>query len=366
MIRKVLLCAVACVLAVALACSKSTTTPASPTSATPPDAGAAADGSTLKATTPSIVSPSGGTQVTDPITLTASKAAGKYQDIAVSYQFQIRSGSTVVYDSGVTGGGGSGNNVTHQPPSSALNPDTDYTWRVRAAYQGAVGSWSADGSFKSPVGAFLRNGELRDPLTIGRTVGTPLGSVTFNSEGATINDQSSSIQYVMDKTVTAGEFSFLAKNIKNAAPGGKSKMMAITQGFGEITDNAYRFTLEKRGSGYSDPGQTRYRIITNGSVFDSPSTTPNFDPSRWYFWQATWGNGGSRLMVRADSETGPIVVNLSATTGSKPYAPNPMVAYVGAPIGRAGPDDASVPRITVKNVWLGAAARPGFPAISEK
>jgi hypothetical protein len=136
MVRKVFLCTAASVLAVAVACSKTTTSPASPTAATPSDTAAAADGSTLKATTPSIVSPSGGTQITDPVTLTASKAAGKYQDVALSYQFQVRSGSNVVYDSGVTGGAGSGNNVSHTVPGSApLNPDTDYTWRVRAAYQ---------------------------------------------------------------------------------------------------------------------------------------------------------------------------------------------------------------------------------------
>ena len=192
MIRKVLLCTTAGVLAVGLACSKSATSPASPTAATQPDAGAAADGSTLKAATPSTVSPTGGTQVTDTLVLTASKVSGKYADVAMSYQFQIRSGTTVVYDSGVTGGSGSGNNVTHTP-TAQIDPDTNFTWRVRAAYQGAVGSWSSDASFKSAVGAYIRAGELRDPLTIGRTVGLINGSVTFSSEGATINDQTRTI-----------------------------------------------------------------------------------------------------------------------------------------------------------------------------
>ncbi len=362
MIRKVLLTTAVSIVGLTLACSKSTTPPTSPSSAPQPETSAYPDGSTLKASTPSIVSPSGGTQVTDPLVLTATKAVGKFVDITPSYQFQIRSDGTVIFDSGVVGGGGAGSNVTFTVPSSAgLNPDTDYTWRLRATYQGGIGSWSADGSFKSAVGAYLRGGELRDPLTIGRTVGTPIGNVTFSSEGATINDQSSTIRYAMDQTVSAGEFSFLAKNIKNAAPGGKSKMMAIQQGFNEITDNAYRFTVEKRGSGYSTPGQTRYRIITDRSVWDSGSNVPSYDPNKWYFWQATWGNGQSRVIVRQDSESGPIVANVIANTGSKPYAPNPMVAYVGAPIGRAGPDDASVPRITVKNVWLSGRPRPGFP-----
>src|SRR4051812_34186943 len=98
MIRKALICTAAGVLAAAVACSKSTTNPTSPSTAATATSDAAADGSTLKATTPSIVSPSGGSQISDPIVLTSSKAAGKYGDIAPSYQFQVRSGSTVVYD----------------------------------------------------------------------------------------------------------------------------------------------------------------------------------------------------------------------------------------------------------------------------
>jgi hypothetical protein len=59
MTRKVLLCTATGVLAVALACGKSAPAPTSPSASTQPDAGAAADGSTLKSTTPAIVSPSG-------------------------------------------------------------------------------------------------------------------------------------------------------------------------------------------------------------------------------------------------------------------------------------------------------------------
>ncbi len=363
--RKALLCTAAGILAVAVACSKSTPTPLSPSATTQPDTAANADGSTLKATTPGTVSPTGGTQVTDPVTLTASKATGKFQDVPLSYQFQVRSGTTVVYDSGATGGVGSGSNVTHQAPASSLNPDTDYTWRVRAVYQGALGSWSSDASFKSPVGAFLRNGELRDPLTIGRTVGAAIGNVTFGSEGATINDQNSSIRYVMDQTVRAGEFSMLVKNIKTSAPGDKSKIMSMQEGFSDITTNRFRFTIEKRGSGYVSPGATTFRIITGNSqsrIFDGARVTLDYDVTHWYLWTASWRLGQARVRV-VDTDTGKTRYDHTVSTGSAPreYEPNPMVAYVGSPTGRAGESDGSVPRIIVKNVWLGAGPRPTFP-----
>ena len=371
MIRKVLICGAAGVLAIGVACSKSSN-PASPSPAVQSDAGAATDGSTLKATTPGIVSPNGGAQVDDPLVLTATKASGKFGDISPSYQFQIRIGATVAYDSGVTGGAGSGaSNVSHTPPASALTPDTDYTWRVRAVFQGQNGSWSSDGTFRTPVGAYIRSGEVRDPLTIGRTVGAITGSVTITSEGATINDQNSTISYNIGSPVTAGEFSMLAKNIKSSAPGGKSKMMAIQQGFEDPTTNPYRFTIEKRGSGYPEPGAVTCRIITGnsdpaaGRIFDCARATVNFDTSHWYLWTARWGTGFTRITV-VDTDLGKTVFDNQIGTGSRAYAPNPMVAFVGAPVGRAGPDDASVPRITVKDVWLSANPRPaGFVTLSK-
>src|SRR6187551_1531472 len=165
MIRKVLVCTAAATLATVVACSKSTPTPVSPSSSAPGEATAAPDGSTLKVSTPAIVSPTGGTQAIDPVILTASKSTGKYTDVTPTYEFQVRSGSTVVYTSGVIGGVGSGNNVTHTVPSSGLTPDTNYTWRVRATSGTAVGSWSSDATFRSPVGAYIRGNEIRDPLT---------------------------------------------------------------------------------------------------------------------------------------------------------------------------------------------------------
>src|SRR3954452_5263657 len=101
--RKVLLCSAAGLLALALACGKSSQAPTSPSGATQPGVDANADGSTLKATQPSIVSPSGGARATDPLTFVATKSAGKFKDVGLSYEFQVRSGTTVVYDSGTVG-----------------------------------------------------------------------------------------------------------------------------------------------------------------------------------------------------------------------------------------------------------------------
>jgi len=84
MTRKVLLCIVTGLFAVAVACGKSSPAPTSPSSTTSSGTTAAADGSTLKAPAPSVVSPTGGGQADDPTTLTANTVKGKFdQSIAL-------------------------------------------------------------------------------------------------------------------------------------------------------------------------------------------------------------------------------------------------------------------------------------------
>ena len=364
MMRKVLMCTAAAVLATAVACSKSSNNPTSPSTATPSDSGAAADGSTLKASTPSIVSPSGGSQVTDPVVLTASKSTGKFGDISPSYQFQVRQGTTVVYDSGVIGGVGAGNNVTHTVPSSAMNSDTDYSWRIRSVLQGQNGSWSGDGTFKSPVGAFIRGNEVRDPLTIGRTVGVIRGGTQFTAEGLKLLGQESHVLYRLPVTLQSGQFSMLIKGADEGTPGDKSKVFSMQEGPEEpdITDDDYRMTAELRGANYSAPGSVTCRIIMGDGVSrDCARVQKNFDSSKWYFWSFSWTTGSARLTVRQDSETGPIIYDNQIGTGSHPYRPEQHYLYLGSPAGRAGLIDATLAGGTYKNVYVGPGPRPAFP-----
>ena len=346
-----------------VACGQRSNTPVSPSSTDPAGADAAADGSTLKTSIPAPVSPSGGTQITDPVLLTASKAAGKFADLSPSYQFQVRSGSTVVYDSGVVGGVGSGSNVAHTVPSAALNSDTDYTWRVRASYQGAIGSWSADGAFKSPVGAYIRGSEIRDPLTIGRTVGSTVGPVQFVNDGLELISQSSHVAYRLPQTLEAGEFSVMVTGFDEGSPGDKSKIMSMQEGTGDITTNDYRFTIEKRGQSYSVPGATTFRIIVGGgedSIFDGTRIPVAYSDELWYFWKASWGLDFAQVEVRENGPTGRVIYSVRVNTNHA-YRPSQHMVYLGSPVGRAGPIDASIPGTIYKNVWVGAGPRPAFP-----
>jgi hypothetical protein len=346
------------VLGVAVACSKSSQNPASPSSTSTVAADAAADGSTLKVAAPGISSPNGGTQVNDPVTLTANTVTGKYGSVSPQYRFQVRSGSTVVVEG--LAGPVSGSTVSFQP--AGLQPDTAYTWRVQATSAGANGPWSSDASFKSPVGAFIRGNELRDPLTIGRSVGAIIGSATFSADGLRLNTNESLVKYTLPTTLTAGEFSMLIKGADEGTPGDKSKVFSMQQGSDDITTNAYRFTAELRGASYSAPGSITCRVIAGDGVSrDCDRVQKSFDSSRWYFWKFSWNEGTNfTLEVREDSETGRVIYSNTQKLSGRIYKPQPHNLYLGAPTGRAGPQDATLPFGIYKNVYAGPGPRPVF------
>lgn len=362
LLTRVVMCAL--VLGLNIGCGQRPASPVTPTpdGTTAPDA--AADGSTLKASAPSVVSPAGGVQGIDPLVLVATRASGRFGDVRLSYRFQVRSGSTVVYDPGLVVGGTS--NVTHTVSAGALNPDTAYSWRVRAEYQGAFGSWSSDATFRSPVGAYIRGGEIRDPLTIGRTVGTTFGPVQFVKDGLELMSHESRVTYQLPQTLESGEFSAMVTGFDEGSPGDKTKIMSMQEGGGDITTNDYRFTVEKRGRSYTTPGAVTFRVINGdardeGYINDGFRTGVPFSDERWYFWKATWGPGFAALEVREDGPAGRLLYSSRETTNGHAYRPQPHVIHLGAPVGRAGPIDASIPGTIYKNVWVSAAPRPNFP-----
>jgi hypothetical protein len=367
MFRKVLLCTVITAVGFALACGKSSQGPTSPSSAAPSDSAAAADGSTLKVTAPSPVSPINGAQPDGQLILIATKSQGKFDvNIQVSYQFQIRSGSTVVFDSGVVGGSGNGPNQVAYAPAVSLTPDATYTWRARGASQGAVGPWGADATFKAPVGGYIRGNELFDPLLGGQTVGALFGGATLTNEGVLLPEHESHVTYVLQEPLINGEFSMMIKGLSTSQTrGAKSKVFSMQEGFGDITPNDYRATIDWRGRAYPSPGQVRFRFITGDAssrVFDSDAANPGgWDPNAWYFWRFSWQTGRATLEVRQDSPTGPVKLVLSKGTGSHEYRPNPHVLHLGQPVGRGGDDDATATGITIKSVWASSNPRPAFP-----
>jgi hypothetical protein len=369
--KKAVACASAVLLALAVACSKNPETPLSPSSAEPGTTSAGPNGETLKASAPTPESPVNGAQP-DTLVLSAGKSTGSFNkglDGEYSYEFQImNAGNSLVCASFVPGG--SGSSVTWTPTCN-LELDANHTWRVRAVTQNpggqmANGPWSSTASFKSPLGGYIRGDELFDPLYNGKTVGQIIGSATFvPNEGLRLNEHGSRVTYQLPITLQAGEMSVMVKGADEGNPGDKTKIFSMQEGGGDITTNDYRFTAELRGNQYVTPGAVQFRLITGdareeGSIFDSARIALNFSSSRWYFWQFTWRTGRADLVVREDGPRGRVIYNQGRGTGTHPYRPEQHVIHLGAPVGRAGPQDGTHPGGTYKNLWVSSRPRPAF------
>lgn len=358
MLKKFHLVAVAGVLAVAVACGDKAPSPAAPSTAggTIDDAGALADGSTLKVPAPTQVAPANGVQlqsfdVTLQVNGVTAKFTGKTQ---FAYRFQLLLNNQVVRDFRTSS--------TKEWKVGDLDVNVTYGWRCRAEEGPYFGPWSSTWTFRTPdvPQGYIAGGEVYDPLWNGKSVGKVNGPVTvIPSVGFKLEDFASNIEYLLPQTVVAGEFSMMVTNAPANTEGGKTKIMSMAEGYSDITTNDRRFTVEKRGD---PPGAVAWRVITSESQEDTVGAERiqvNFQADRWYLWTTTWGNHGFNVLIREGGAGGPVVYNFGKHYEGV-YDPTPHVAWVGSPIGRGGPTDATVPGMIVKQVWLSSRPRPEF------
>ncbi len=130
------------------ACSQSPQSPVSPSVAAGSSA-ANPDGSTLKVTAPTPVSPINGDRIesTKP-TFVFGNATGKFASTTPTYRIQVFDGAGgFVGERTVDQGAGQ----TSYTSDVDLAYEADFTWRARAELQGEPGPWSASAAFKTPV-----------------------------------------------------------------------------------------------------------------------------------------------------------------------------------------------------------------------
>ncbi len=140
--------AVAAITATTLACSQAPTPPTSPGGTTGAGTDAGPDGSTLKATAPGAVSPTGGAEVGGDPELVITNGTGRFiQNLALSYVFEVLNGTQVVYRSNPVPAGANGR-TTHEVQTQ-LADEQNHTWRAYAVFQGQRGPMSAAASFRT-------------------------------------------------------------------------------------------------------------------------------------------------------------------------------------------------------------------------
>jgi hypothetical protein len=140
--------------AIALACSQNPSSPSAPSSAGRSNPDAAADGSTLKATAPTPVSPVGGEEIDDlDPDLVITNSTGRFvQGVVLSYIFEVFEEGELVYQSPPIPQGPDGR-TTHEIGID-LDEDEEHTWRARAVYQGRQGPVSTGAAFRTTAARF--------------------------------------------------------------------------------------------------------------------------------------------------------------------------------------------------------------------
>lgn len=360
MSRPLMMIATAGVFALAIACSEGKSpNPVSPTA--PPSAtdggDAAADGSTLKVTAPGLVSPANGSQLGEfelVLRITASTAKFVAGNVPLAYRYELLRGGQVVDSFRAP--------VLEWRPSAGLESNTEYGWRARAEQGTSFGPWSGTWTFRTPdqPSGYIAGGEVYDPLYNGRTVGNISGPTEWvPGVGIKMLDHHSVVEYQL-ATLTEGEISLLVTNAPSQTSGVKTKIMSMREGRGDITTNRRRFTIEKRGGHV--PGEIGWRIIASGgevSAEGAERVRRTFHRDQTYLWTASWRGGRFQLTIREGGASGPVIYSFGkAYRGT--YNPVPHLAYIGAPVGRGGAQDATVPGMIARQLWISSRPRPAF------
>ena len=163
--KKAVFCSAAAMLALAVACSDAPKSPASPSGTSPVNGEAAADGSTLKVTapTPPVAGQRRTAAVADVRRRCFDRAIRRWIDCRpcpTRLKIKTTGGTTVCTGSRCCRRAAR----SRSAPSCTLAFDANHTWRMRAVLGTAVGPWSAAATFKSPLGGFISDNEVYDPL----------------------------------------------------------------------------------------------------------------------------------------------------------------------------------------------------------
>ena len=199
---------------------------------------------------------------------------------------------------------------------------------MRAGVNNGRGPWSATATFRSPSGGYIRDNEVFDPLTNGRTVGEIVGPVTFiPGVGVRLEDFTSHIRYHLPRTMVTGEFSLIITGMATNTEGDKTKVFAMSEGLSDLITNDRRMTVEKRG----DPeGIVAWRFISHNDQVDTEGAERQFvefDPNQAYLWTATW-NGTFTVRVQRGGATGPTIYNKGKGYNG-PYDPSRITPSSG-------------------------------------
>ena len=286
-----------------------------------------------------------------------------------TYEFQVSTSSTfqpiAASRSGIAE---DASGKTSYTPESDLQSTTRYYWRARVAQGAASSDWTSAGRFRTKAVGYNNARELYDPLVAGETVGAISGSTTWIAgKGLKLNSSTSYVRYALPSTVSAGEFSMEIEGLAPGGPIGKPRLFSMLDGTGRLDLSKYQMNVQYRGTQGNPDNCIAFKAVWGDEdvklepeLHERQQSVVPLDPSRTYFWQATWTATEFRLVVRDGGPGGSIIYNRFKTSppGYGPYAPAPHYAYLGANEVAMGGEDGTFPGVTIRNVWLSDKPRP--------
>lgn len=356
----------ACATLFASACSRPSASMSAPSGTASVGLAVNPDGSSLKFSAPTVVSPVNGARfdALATVTLVLGNSTGVYASgVALEYRFEVLNTAGAVVHASPLVPQGSGATTSYVLPGDILEGEVAYTWQARAVYQLITGPVSSRASFFAPpTDGYVKGNELYDPLIKGTTVGEIHGPVQFiPGVGVKLLSEASYIQYTLPQQLVEGEMSALVTNMSviSSTEDPKLRIFTMREGDAAINDNIYRMSVDKRGNGaiawrfISGPGPYIETVGREREVY-------SFHEALTYFVQATWRGGFFNVLFKEDGVNGTTIYNFG-----KPYQgiyqPLPHNVFIGSPYRSGDRGDASsLEDEIVRQVWVSPRPRPAF------
>ena len=307
-------------------------------------------------------------------TLTVQNATSSAQG-ARTYEFQISDrtdfalGATLaasfivaVNQTGVAEGDGS----TSYTVTQDLQPTTRMYWRSRVVQGTSTSAWSSAADFKTKLVGYSIPGELYDPLIHGgETMGTIFGAHTWvPGRGLRLDTQNSFVRYLLADSIPNGEFSVEVEGLRPNGPAHKLKIFSMSDTTGDTSDSDYQMSTMYRGIPGNPDNCICFKAVfgSENRIVEPDRATRNrsvriLDPSRTYFWKATWGSD-FRLRVADGGVNGNLIYDLAISSNGSSYNPSPAYAYLGSNQSFYRSDAGTFPGATYRQLWIGSRPRP--------
>ena len=323
---------------------------------------------------PLAVSPLNGDQLsTLRPALTVQNATSSQQSGSRTYEFQVSDRTDFSIGASLTTTFLVAVNQTGVPEGSdgrtvftvqaELQPATRMYWRARVVQGTSSSAWSDAAMFKTKLVGYNRSGELYDPLIHSESIGSISGAHTWiPGKGLRLDTERSYVQYQLQQVLSSGEFSVEVEGLRPDGPNHKLKIFSMNDTPGDISFSNMGMSTMYRGIEGNPPNAISYKAVfgSQSRILEPDRRAREasvlfLDPSRTYFWKATWA-GDFRLVVADGGVNGNVIYNRGEASPGGSYLPG--FAWLGSNQAASGTDAGTFPGATYRHLWIGDKPRP--------